>query len=66
MFPLIEGSPPAPSHTHHHIFIFKYILSTDFAEQLFWEVQMMLRDKFKDIVLPARERGNNQAMRGCL
>ena len=54
------GIPSGPeSHTHHHVFIFKYILSADFAEQLSWEVQMMLRNKFKDIVLPARERENN-------
>ena len=51
------GIPSSPtSCTHHHTFIFKYILSTDFAEQLSWEVPVMLRNKFKDIVLPARER----------
>lgn len=60
-----EGSPPC-SHTHHHVFILEYVLATDFAEQLPWEVQVMLRNKFKNIVPPARARENQRAIRGCV
>lgn len=62
-----QGGIASPrSHTHHHVFIFEYILATDFAEQLPWEVRVMLRNKFKNIVPPARARESQRAIRGCV